>query len=68
MRSQAVYMEITKDEYELPIVVADSAEELARKVGRTRDAIYSSIAHSRQLGYFSRYIRVELSDDEDEED
>lgn len=57
-----VYMEITKDEYELPIAVANSAEELARICGTTRNAILSSISKAN-IGFIKpRYIKVQIED------
>lgn len=43
-----LYMYVTKDEYELPLVIADSAEELAQMLGTTKNTVLSSIAHKRQ--------------------
>ena len=41
------YMLITKDKYELPLVVADSAEELAAAIGVTKDYIYCATSKVR---------------------
>lgn len=60
-----LWMEVTMDEYELPVAVAGSAEELARKNGKTRHNIYSAISHARARGYRSRYVKVEVEDGED---
>lgn len=57
-----VYMEITKDKYELPIAVADTAGELAKICGTTKNAILSSISKSN-IGFIKpRYIRVKIED------
>ena len=61
-----LWMEITTDDLELPLVVASSAEELARKIGKCRNNIYSVISHARARGYKSRYVKVEVEDGENE--
>lgn len=43
-----IYMKVTKDEYELPIAVADDAYQLADVCGTTPNNIYSSISHGRK--------------------
>lgn len=60
-----LWMEITTDDLELPLVVASSAEELARKNGKTRNNIYSAISHARTRGHKSRCVKVEVEDGED---
>ncbi len=60
-----LWMEITMDDLELPLVVASSAEELARKNGKTRNNIYSAIYKAKVRGYRSRYVKVEVEDGED---
>ena len=58
-----VYMEITKDKYELPIAVANSADELAKICRTTRNSILSSISKAN-IGAIKkpRYIRVKIED------
>lgn len=59
---EKVYMEITRDKYELPIAVASNAEELARICGTTKNAIMSSISKGN-IGFIRpRYIRVQIED------
>lgn len=60
-----LWMEITMDDLELPLVVASSAEELARKIGKHRKNIYSAISKAKSRGYRSRYVKVEVEDGED---
>jgi predicted DNA-binding transcriptional regulator AlpA len=38
-------MKVTNDKYELPLVVADSVQELADILGVSRNSIYSSMSH-----------------------
>lgn len=54
-----LYMLVTDDEYELPLVVADSVSELARILQITPNAISSAISKSRKNGYRSIYVKVE---------
>ena len=58
------YMLITKDKYELPLVVADSAEELAAAIGVTKDYIYC--ATSKVRGHLYPHIVKVPRDDEAE--
>ena len=59
MRTRPIYMEITTDEYELPLAVADTIDELARIVHRKPSTLNYSINHSKH----GRYIRVEIEDE-----
>lgn len=64
-----IYMEITRDEYEFPIHIADSASELGKLCGVSRNCILSCVSKSKKgkIGK-SRYVKVEVPDDEEEED
>lgn len=64
---RTVFMAIdNSDKYQLPFAIADSAKELSRKLGLSRDAVASEICHSRQKGRKNpRYIKVEYEDDEE---
>lgn len=55
-------MEITTDEYELPLAVADTIDELARIVHRKPSTLNRSINHSKH----GRYIRVVIEEDLDD--
>lgn len=70
---QAVYMAVSPDKYELPLVVEDSGSELARKIGCTTGHIYHALSRGykprdigckRGLGYRIYKVEIEL----DEED
>lgn len=41
-----VWMEVTRDKYELPIVIADTARDLSRKCGATISTIKSSASRA----------------------
>lgn len=56
----SVILKVTRDKYELPLLVAKNVDEMARMTGLTRDAIYKSIR--RKDGQF---IKVYI-DEEDE--
>ena len=61
-----LWLEVTRDKYELPVAVADSIKELARIVGVSRDNIKSSASkHRRGLVKRSRFVSVEIEDEED---
>jgi hypothetical protein len=59
-----LWMQVTPDEYELPLVVAKSAGELARLTGQTRSNICSCISHAEKRGGKSQYVRLTVDDDE----
>lgn len=64
-----LYMEVTADEYELPIAVAGSGAELARMKGLDPHSVYRDIyrkGSGKMRG--SKYVKVkcEETDDEDE--
>lgn len=54
-----IYMQVSRDKYELPEAVAESASELALMVGSTRGSILSSIAHG-----YKRFVRINVEDDD----
>lgn len=41
------YMLVTKDKYELPLAVADSAEELAKTIGVSKNYVYCATSNVR---------------------
>lgn len=59
-----IWMLVTDDEYELPLVVADTAGILARRLGTTAANIYSLMSRDRAHGKRSKYVKVEVDDDE----
>lgn len=62
-----VYMKVTKDRFELPIVVADSAYELARLCGVNVSTIMHSVStQSKRVIKNSQYKKVWVSDSDDE--
>ena len=63
-QKMAIWMKVTKDEYELPIAVADTAGELAMMLNVTVNSIMSGISHMKHDGTWTAYRKVE----EDEQD
>lgn len=57
-----LYLMVTKDKYELPLAVADTADELGRLVGVDQSTIIKSITHRKN----SKYIRIYVDLEEDE--
>lgn len=58
MKAEYVYLCVTKDRYELPVAVADSAAELAQITGVDKSTVTHSVLASERTGRRSRYIRV----------
>ena len=62
---RTVYMKVTDDEYELPVAVANSVEELARILNVKPDTISGCISrYNRGLANHSAYRKVEIDDDD----
>lgn len=59
-----LYLEITKDEYALPLAVAESPRELSRMVGTSKQYINSVInKHKTGESKRPRFIEVEVPDE-----
>lgn len=59
MNEKYLWMKITNDKYELPIAIADSAAELARMTGTTKNNVcvsYNQLKNGKRK--FSKYIKV----------
>lgn len=56
--SEYLYFDVTMDEYEFPIHIADSPSELGEMIGKTSNAISSAISKAEARGGKSRYHRV----------
>lgn len=53
---------VSRDKYELPMVVADSVEELATICGVKVQSIRSMISHHKKDGTPTKYYRVEVEE------
>ena len=59
-----LYIMVTRDKYELPLAVDDTAAELARMVGVTTNAVLSGISKARKGKLKkAKYIRVEVDNE-----
>lgn len=64
-----LWMEISKDRYELPIHIADTAKELAELTGaKNATTIISAIYHANKRGGWCKYIRVPTTEETQEGD
>ena len=54
-----VYMLVTQDKYELPLMVADTATELARRLGISKCSVMSAICKAKKTGRKCKYVRVD---------
>lgn len=61
-----LYLKVTHDKYELPLIVSEGAKELAEKEGVRVNTIYSAISHYESGGQWSSYRRVEIEEEDDE--
>lgn len=61
-----LWMLITKDKYELPILVANTERELAELCGVKTTSIAARIKHAKDRREWSRYVKVEWDDKEDD--
>lgn len=62
VKKQPIYMMVTKDIYELPLAVADSAHELSRMVHVDTSSICKCIKRTTK----SKYVKVYVDIDEEE--
>ena len=61
-----LWMEVTKDKYELPITLADTAQELADKCEVNVNTVISSVARLRKgIQKRSRFICVEIDEEKE---
>lgn len=57
-----VWMLVTKDEFELPVLVCDDCTELSVRSGYSLDVIHSTINHCKNNGYFCKFKKVYIGD------
>ena len=62
---KCIYLKVTKDKYELPLIVTEGAQELADQEGVAVNTIYSSISHYENGGQYSPYRRVRIEEGEE---
>lgn len=62
-----IWMEVTRDQYEFPIHIADTAEELAKLVGvKNGTSVISAISKANKRGAWCKYKKVLLETDNEE--
>lgn len=61
-------MLVSRDKYELPIIVADSCRELASALGIKPGTIHASLSRAKRLNVWTGYRRVPLISDAEEEE
>ena len=57
-----LYMKVTRDEYELPVAVAETKAELARMLGIKREYVRRAFSHAKKFKH-PTYVVVEVEDD-----
>ena len=57
---RVLYMAVTDDIYEMPVAVCDTAQELARTLGRGPATVYSLLSRSRDGVAFMRREGLKL--------
>lgn len=62
---KCLYLKVTKDKYELPLIVTEGAQELADHEGVSVNTIYSSICHYEKGDQYSPYRRVQIEEAEE---
>lgn len=59
-----LYMAVTADEYELPLMVTPNSQELADSFKTTRNMVLSSISHnSSGKNNGVKFVRVRIDDE-----
>ena len=59
-----IWMKVTRDEYEFPLMIADSQKELAIMCGVRRQSIAWAICKAREKGHRCSYVKVEIEEDD----
>lgn len=61
-----IWMEVSKDKYQLPVCLADSVGELAIKCGCSQNSIMSAMSHYKAGRAKScRFVKVEIEENEE---
>lgn len=58
-----LWMQVTKDKYELPILVAQSLSEMSRLTGKAPCTICNTVKRAQRKGSRCMYVKVEVDDD-----
>ena len=60
-----LWLKVTQDKYEFPVIIASSVAELADKAGVKVGSIYSAMSHAKHDGWSTPYRKVFIEDDEE---
>lgn len=67
MARKKIWMLCTKDKYNLPLGIYDTARELSNAVGVSTGTLYSYINKVKINGWkYPKYVNVEIDDEEDD--
>ena len=61
-----LYMRVTSDKYELPLIVEDTARALAKRLGIREDTIHNKIHYAKTHGGFTCYKKVLKEENDDD--
>jgi hypothetical protein len=62
MMADYIYMEVTQDEYELPVAIASTSTELAKLCQTTTNAIRQGLHRRKNPKRWSRFVRVDVEE------
>ena len=62
MRKIKLYLRTTTDDFELPVAVAESLDDLAETLHTTKGSVKSAISH-----HYAGWYRIIIEEDNDEE-
>lgn len=57
-RARTLWLMVSTDKYELPLIVEDSAAKLARRAGVNVTTVMTSACNAERTGKWAKYIRV----------
>ncbi len=63
--AMTLYLQVTADRYELPLIIADSAVEMAEITGVSKDAIYRAVRRGSVSRGGDRFVRVRTDDSQE---
>ena len=66
-RNGYLFIAVTRDEYELPLAVAESGDELGRMLGLSPGAVTHCIKLCRDKGYWCQYRVIYIGKETDDE-
>lgn len=58
-----IYLVVTADKFELPVLCAEDVGEIVEHFGGTRGSVHSAISRNAKFRYKYRIRRVEIDDE-----